>query len=350
MHKKTEAILAQIRELILTGEYANAGFLPPQQAMCRRFGLSRGSLRTILGLLEKEHLLQCLPGKGLKVLSAFERLAMHKIMLVMPSHGYPFSNEIPNLLYGAVTAAEDDNAEIVLFFLGKDTDSSRLAARLQESPWSGIIFLEKFPKDIERIVKQLNCRYCLTNSEREDDIQPAIRVDFRAVGRLAGYTLMNRGTRKIGFIGGDQSLFHYKEMLAGLKGALAEEDRTPEKKLLMFFKNEDDFSQIVSKIQKTLKEFTGQPIAIFAGRDRWAKPLYLAASNLHLRIPEDLAIIGFDNLSWPEGQQKGLTTISQPAFESGAQAVHAICGQQEIPSLTLIPPGEIIERTSLNHK
>lgn len=345
MHQKTAAILEQIRERILAGEFSDPGFLPPERDLCRHFDLSRGSLRTLLGILEEENILRRIPGKGLKVLSAFERMSMQKILLVLPSQGIR-NDEIATLMHGAAAAAEDDNAELVLFFLRKSNDCARLTAKLQESSWSGVIFIEHFPHEISSVLQKLNCRFCVTNYEQNDGVKPVIRVDFRSVGRLAGYHLIKHGFRQIGFIGAPCSFFHYKEMLAGLKGALAEEDVALQEKLVFCFADQDNPNNVTAIVKK-LQEFSGQRVAFFAGRDHWAKKLYQAAESLNLKVPDNLAIIGFDNLSWASSAQAGLTTITQPAFELGATAVHAICKIKDIPDLTLLPPGQIIERKSL---
>lgn len=67
----------------------------------------------------------------------------------------------------------------------------------------------------------------VVNLERPQD-QVHCRVDFRGVGRLAGMRLLAAGHRRIGVLSGDLSSFIYREMLAGFRGALAEEEIYPE--------------------------------------------------------------------------------------------------------------------------
>ncbi|MEJ2750632.1 MAG: substrate-binding domain-containing protein, partial [Anaerolineae bacterium] len=57
------------------------------------------------------------------------------------------------------------------------------------------------------------------------------------------------------------------------------------------------------------------PTAIFAANDQTAIGVYQAADELGLRIPEDLSVVGFDNI--PEARFMGLTTVDQFLDEMG---------------------------------
>lgn len=346
MHSRTNEILSHVRTLIQEGKYAS-GFLPPERELCEELQISRGTLRTICRQLEEENLIRRIPGKGLKILSIFERVEQHKVLLVLPSKGIR-ATEIASILQGAATAAEEENAELVLFFQEKSADCSRLAARIQETPWDGVVFVEDFPPSIIKTLEAAKCRYCIANYENGEGL-PSCRVDFRAVGRMAGSYLVKHGLKRIGFIGGGRKCFHYHEMLAGLKGALAEEDIALDAKFVFNFEVDDDVKNC-AVIKRALKEQHGERIAFFAGRDHWARPLYQACKALSLRIPEDVAVIGYDGLSWEESAAKGLTTIMQPALETGAAAVHAICKSDDAPTAEksiLLQPVQLIERHSV---
>ncbi|MBQ6472513.1 MAG: substrate-binding domain-containing protein [Victivallales bacterium] len=349
MHKKTTEILSKMRTSIQNGKFSDVSFLPAERELCLQYGLSRGALRGILEILEGENLLRRIPGRGMKVLSPYERLAPHKFLLVLPNRSM-HANEVAELLRGTAMAAEENNAEVVLFFQRKDMDGARLLGRLAENQWSGVIIYEQVPDDLLKNLQAGGYRYCIANSEEASDT-PAVRVDFRAVGRLAGHYLMEHGLRHIGFIGGcPPKDFHYREMLAGLKGALAEEDLQLEKRLV--FQCPVNASANVPQIAAALEKMAGRRCAIFAGRDRCAAPIYEACRLAELRIPEDVAVLGYDGLSWPDASGKGLTSIRQPAIETGQMPVLLLCQAVEqgtsLPPLTLVPPGEILERSSVS--
>ena len=349
MHSRTNEILSRVRKMIQEGEFAS-GFLPSERELCEELDISRGTLRAIYRNLEDEKLIRRIPGRGMKVLSIFERVEQHKILLVLPSKGIR-ATETASILQGAATAAEEENAELVLFFQDKNADCSRLAARIHETPWDGVVFVEDFPHAIIKTLDAAKCRYCIANYEEGEKL-PACRVDFRAVGRVAGGYLVKKGFRRIGFIGGGAKCFHYHEMLAGLKGALAEEDLRVEEGCVFNFEKDDD-AKNCAVIAKALEGHVGERIAFFAGRDHWARPLYRACRSLSLGIPDDVAVIGYDGLSWEEAAVNGLSTIMQPALETGAAAVHAICnGDATLTAddTVLLPPGQLIERNSVEKR
>jgi len=60
------------------------------------------------------------------------------------------------------------------------------------------------------------------------------------------------------------------------------------------------------------------PSAIFAANDQSAMGVYQAAQEMNLRIPEDLSLVGFDNI--PEAAYLNLTTVDQFIAEMGYQA------------------------------
>jgi DNA-binding LacI/PurR family transcriptional regulator len=68
-----------------------------------------------------------------------------------------------------------------------------------------------------------------------------------------------------------------------------------------------------------------------------------------MSIPDDIALIGYDNVSWEEGRYVGLTTIEQPAFNIGETAIRllndAAEGMQPVQSALI--SGNIIERRSV---
>jgi LacI family transcriptional regulator/LacI family repressor for deo operon, udp, cdd, tsx, nupC, and nupG len=90
------------------------------------------------------------------------------------------------------------------------------------------------------------------------------------------------------------------------------------------------------------------PTAIFAASDVQAMGVLQAAEALGLRVPEDVAVIGFDDVE--EASVLGLTTVRQPLRETGARAVElllsAIEGREVAPVEELAPLTVIERRTA----
>jgi LacI family xylobiose transport system transcriptional regulator len=66
------------------------------------------------------------------------------------------------------------------------------------------------------------------------------------------------------------------------------------------------------------------PTAIFAGNDIQAMGAYEAARLLHLRVPDDLSVVGFDDLPMSAWVSPPLTTVSQPLAQMAAIAARTV--------------------------
>ena len=101
-----------------------------------------------------------------------------------------------------------------------------------------------------------------------------------------------------------------------------------------------------------LREFLAQSPrvrAVFAVNDQLALAVYKSARELGLRIPDDLAVVGFDNLDFTMHLDVPLTTVEQPAQEMGYQAVEALVRRMNGAATTyqqIILPTRLIIRHS----
>ena len=66
------------------------------------------------------------------------------------------------------------------------------------------------------------------------------------------------------------------------------------------------------------------PTAIFAANDLQALGIYEAARQLGVRIPQDLSVIGFDDLSFTQWSGPPMTTVRQPLVQMGAAAANLV--------------------------
>jgi DNA-binding LacI/PurR family transcriptional regulator len=106
--------------------------------------------------------------------------------------------------------------------------------------------------------------------------------------------------------------------------------------------------------------FTGQAIqegvefdAVFAGDDDAALGVLLALQEANLRVPEDVAVVGFDDQSFSSTLLPPLTTVHSPVQEIGQRAVEMLIqliNGEELPSPELILPTELIVRQSCGCK
>jgi LacI family transcriptional regulator len=148
----------------------------------------------------------------------------------------------------------------------------------------------------------------------------AVHIDDEAGGHLAATHLMAKGHRRLAFVGERQVerfiIAQTEHRLNGFRRALDDAGfELPEQYVsLAPFGVGEAMSQTFD-----LLDLREPPTAIFAHSDSQAVGVLKAAHRRGLRVPDDLAVIGFDDLEMAD--HLGLTTIHQPLAESGRVAL-----------------------------
>ncbi|KPM48619.1 LacI family DNA-binding transcriptional regulator [Jiulongibacter sediminis] len=148
----------------------------------------------------------------------------------------------------------------------------------------------------------------------EDSKMVKIVIDNRKAGRQATEHLIEQGCKRIWHITGDLRRNVYSDRYKGYRDALKkaglplDESSLFESKLIP-----DDVDEIVEVIKKSKQK----PDGIFVSNDLYAGSLLIALKYSGLRIPEDIAIVGFNNDPISRIIEPKLTTVHYPAYEMG---------------------------------
>jgi LacI family transcriptional regulator, repressor for deo operon, udp, cdd, tsx, nupC, and nupG len=92
------------------------------------------------------------------------------------------------------------------------------------------------------------------------------------------------------------------------------------------------------------------PTAIFAASDDMAMGVIKAIKSKGLKVPEDISVLGFDNLKFSSIFDPGLTTIAQPAFEIGENAMELLMkliNKEEVKREQIILADQLVVRESV---
>ena len=182
---------------------------------------------------------------------------------------------------------------------------------------------------------------------------PSIGIDNGAIGRLATEHILAGGARTVGIITGPLSWWEAQQRLGGWRQMLETNALEASDSLIV----EGDWT-VISGEQGLYRLLEQRPDidAVFASNDQMALGVLYAAHRLSIRVPEDLSVVGVDNIAegshfWPP-----LTTVHQPLVDVGALAVKEIDrlirrerqarrSQEVAPEMTLLMP-ELIIRDS----
>ncbi len=93
----------------------------------------------------------------------------------------------------------------------------------------------------------------------------------------------------------------------------------------------------------------GEVSAVFCFNDRVALGLYHALYERGVRVPDDISVVGFDDLPWSAYLGPPLTTVRQPGREMGALAARRLLGalQGGLPTRTTLVQPELVVRASV---
>lgn len=250
----------------------------------------------------------------------------HTIGLLSDSiAGSPFS---PELIRGAQQAAWDAGYVLFSVYLRTDRDSEELALQsLLQRDVEGLILATDYHR-IRQVPSLPNDVHIVCADCRPDDdtsTRYAVIPDEYQGAYTATSHLIERGHTRIGYIGTDDRRFIAREMReAGWRTALLEAGITPDPNLV---ENVDD--PTTPEGRRAAKALLGRarPTAIFCFGDAIAMGVLQVADKLGISVPEDLSLVGFDDLPLiATAVDPPLTTVRLDHHAMGARAVEAVIG------------------------
>ncbi|HEX2102614.1 MAG TPA: LacI family DNA-binding transcriptional regulator [Solirubrobacteraceae bacterium] len=164
-------------------------------------------------------------------------------------------------------------------------------------------------------------------------------------GELAAEHLLARGHRRIGFVGDVAAnpfgFTSSERRRRGLRVALERAGIAPDASLERFGRHDRQDARVLAA---QLLRGEDRPTAVFAASDTQAIGVLEAARELGLRVPEDVAVIGFDDIE--VASLLDLTTVRQPLRQSGARGAELLIAaiEGDAPRAAPIEPLTVIRR------
>jgi DNA-binding LacI/PurR family transcriptional regulator len=147
---------------------------------------------------------------------------------------------------------------------------------------------------------------------------PFVRINEQKSGYIATKHMIKKGLRKISFLGGPENSIPTTDKLKGYKKAFREFNLTIEKKYIILDKHEikNGFKNTTSLLNMEEK-----PEGIITVSDALAIEAIKAARAKNISIPDNLKIIGFDDIKFSSSFSPSITTIAQPKYKMGTLAL-----------------------------
>ena len=234
----------------------------------------------------------------------------------------------------------DKNRELNLFrLMRREEVAGLIVAPISEKPT---------PLLHESIARQLPI-VVIDRKVQELKVDSVLVDNFKGA-QLAINHLIDLGYRRIGTIGGPQFLSNARQRYEGYLHTLQEAQVTVEPDLVRFGNFRQDSGYVLAN---ELIQLESPPSALFVANNLMTIGALNAIHQFGVTIPDDIALIGFDDMQWAESLNPPLTTIRQPAFDVGVQAADMFLqriDQPEKPTQTIMLDVDLIVRESCGSK
>ncbi|QTN00568.1 LacI family DNA-binding transcriptional regulator [Sediminibacillus dalangtanensis] len=220
---------------------------------------------------------------------------------------------------------------------------------LSEKRVEGVIFGSSLlTETYYNAITAMNIPAVLVSTKSKKHPLPYVKVDDKDAAYTATAYLIKKGHRRIAMLSGnpDDSVAG-KPRIDGYREALLDSGLKGEDSLVFAadgFSYEDGRS-LFTQFYETATDVT----AVFAASDEMAVGALSTAYQMNVRIPDQLSIIGYDNLKISEMAIPPLTTVEQPLRDMGKKAAELLFEGMETgtPGKSIIMPHRIIERQSV---
>jgi LacI family transcriptional regulator len=213
-----------------------------------------------------------------------------------------------------------------------DSDAGRermLLERFEQQRVGGVLFAP-VPGNEQR-VRNLQRRgipvVFVDNSETMPHVC-SVGVDDVAGGRLAGRHLLDQGHRRLAFIGGPVTLAQVQDRRRGIE--LAINEAGGEASLIMLETATLSLETGVEAAARLVAHSDAErPTAVFAANDLVAIGLLQGFVTAGLRVPQDIAIIGYDDIGFAAAAAVPLSSIRQPRSDIGHTAAELLVAEMD---------------------
>ncbi|MFU0781755.1 MAG: DNA-binding transcriptional regulator, LacI/PurR family [Thermoanaerobacterium thermosaccharolyticum] len=279
-------------------------------------GVSDETREKVLSVIKRLNYNPNLLGRNLR------RMETNMVLVLLPTISNPFYARI---VKGIEDVAQKNGYGVMLCNTDSDIERERMYLELLKNRLSdGVIFMapEIGEEELNEIGEKYAVVQCCEYKEGANVSHVSIdnyKASYKAVKHLIGL-----GHKNIGFISCKNNFLSTKHRESGYKKAL--EDSGIEFNPDYIRYGDYSFKSGFRAAQSLLNDFK-EITAIFAISDIMAIGAIKACYENGLKVPDDVAIVGFDNISFAPMYNPSLTTVSQPKYDIGCTAMELLIKQ-----------------------
>lgn len=270
----------------------------------------------------------------------------HTLALLIPDIQNPY---LPMMVRGVEDEARNRGYTLILCNTDESIEAEREYLERLKNRWVDGFIISSMREGAEhvRALKEESFPVVLTARYYGGEFD-TVAIDNVEAARAAVEYLLNLGNRRIAIALGNTELNVYRDRLKGYEKALNDAGMAVDNNLIVCEKTSEAMMERIAELAR--KE---QADAVFATSDLKAIAVMRAIADAGRRIPEDVAVMGFDDIAMGALIEPPLTTVRQPLYDIGREAARKLIaqieakhqGRQYIHSVELLAT-KIIERRS----
>ncbi|HLW02344.1 MAG TPA: LacI family DNA-binding transcriptional regulator [Ktedonobacterales bacterium] len=251
---------------------------------------------------------------------------------------------VPEIMRGVTEYISTTPYELLLYSISQHKDHHEIIQRILATQLiSGLLaILPADAADQLEAVHEHGLPVVLIDDQGAHPNIPWVGTDNRYGAYLAVKHLLGLGHRRIGHIRGLYACS--EERYQGYCDALREAGIAPDPALVL----QGDFAPASGQAcARAFFAMPERPTALFVGNDQMAYGVLAVAQQLGVRIPDEVAVVGFDDIPLSAYIRPALTTVHQPFFEMGQRAARLLLSLVEsAPSLALAAQESLLKEAN----
>jgi DNA-binding LacI/PurR family transcriptional regulator len=353
-----EKVYESLKSDILLGTYPDGGLLPSEREIGEQHSVDRTTVRKALKMLVSDGLVIKQPGIGTKVTinpdgkknnneekSAEEQSTTKTIGFFLPPSVHR-TDRITQAFYSTLfyNAEKETRAKgYSLYYSALDVndDFDTLLAR---HSFDGIVFVSNVADKFVQMAKKKSIP-CVLANEYNDEIYSILADNINGMIKICDY-LVDLGHRSFALITGISSYLTSQERLIGCTYSFSKNNIPAP--LIVNCDWEPDTAYRVTK--QMLLDCEKLPTAIVAFNDNIAFGCLRAANELGLRVPQDISIVGFDDIEQSGYSIPRLTTVNGNIAIMAKSAIQGLFNQMHdqsyLTTLKVYVPFSLVIRES----
>lgn len=265
------------------------------------------------------------------------------ILLLIPEISNPYYFEI---IKGLEETALQNQYNILLCETGLDDERENIYFDLVKSKMAdGVISMDP-AVNIEKL-KKLSQDFPIIQCSEYDEVSgiPYVSINHEQAALDAVQYLIDIGHRNIALINSNKKFLYARQRERGYQEALIQ-NGIPLDDSLIYYAEELNFEN-GQQLMRDILQRGPLPTAVFAVSDLLAIGALKEIQAQALHVPEDIALLGFDNIDFSKMTFPELSTVEQPMYTLGATAAQMLIDQlNNRPVENMIVPHRVVKRHS----